>query len=141
MVASATTFLTLCYILLVQPTVLATTGMDFSAVLAATCLASAFATLLMGLYANYPIALAPALIVVGSLMLRGVARVPWTDPTEAISAFLTIILMPFSLSITDGITFGLVSYSRLKLATGQPQQAHWLIHLFAGLLALRYVVA
>ncbi len=87
----------------------------------------------------YPV-IAPTLIVVGSLMLRGVAQVPWTDPTEAIPAFLTIILMPFSVSITDGITFGLVSYSLLKLATGRHRQAHWLIHLFAGLLALRSVV-
>jgi len=59
--AGATTFATLSYIIFVQPAVLAQAGMDFGAVMAATCLASAFATLVMGLYANYPIAVAPAM--------------------------------------------------------------------------------
>ncbi|MCB0312631.1 MAG: NCS2 family permease, partial [Calditrichaeota bacterium] len=53
-----TTFMTMAYIIFVQPVVLAAAGMDLEAVLAATCLASAFATILMGLLANYPIALA-----------------------------------------------------------------------------------
>jgi AGZA family xanthine/uracil permease-like MFS transporter len=60
-VAGATTYATLSYIIFVQPAVLAQAGMDFGAVLAATCLASALATLLMGLGANYPIAVAPAM--------------------------------------------------------------------------------
>ena len=59
--AGATTFATLSYIIFVQPAVLAQAGMDFGAVMAATCLASAFATLVMGLVANYPIAVAPAM--------------------------------------------------------------------------------
>jgi len=87
----------------------------------------------------YPV-VAPALILVGSLMLRGIAEVPWSDPTEAIPAFLTILLMPLTVSITDGIAFGLMSYTLLKLATGRLHEAHWMIYLFAGLLALRYVV-
>ena len=60
-IAGVTTFMTLSYIILVQPTVLAACGMDFGAVLVATCVASALATFLMGLYANYPIALAPGM--------------------------------------------------------------------------------
>src|SRR6266853_500859 len=59
--AGATTFLAMAYIVFVQPTVLAAAGMDFGAVLVATCLASAFATTLMALMANYPIAVAPAM--------------------------------------------------------------------------------
>ena len=78
--AGATTFATLSYIIFVQPAVLAQAGMDFGAVMTATCIASAFATLVMGLYANYPIAVAPAMghnfffaftVVVGM-------GVPWT---------------------------------------------------------------
>src|SRR6266478_3178093 len=57
----ATTFVTLSYIVFVQPAVLSTTGMDAGAVLTATCIASAFATLLMGWWANYPLAVAPAM--------------------------------------------------------------------------------
>lgn len=60
-VAGATTFAAMSYIIFVQPTVLSVTGMDFGAVMVATCIASAVATLLMGLAANYPIALAPAM--------------------------------------------------------------------------------
>lgn len=87
----------------------------------------------------YPV-IAPALILVGSFMLQSVRDVPWTDPTEAIPAFLTILIMPLTVSITDGITFGLVAYSILKLMTGRLRDGHWLIYLFAGLLALRYVI-
>ena len=59
--AGCTTFLTLSYIIFVNPTILAETGMDRGAVLAATCLAGAFGSLAMGLHANYPIALAPGM--------------------------------------------------------------------------------
>ncbi|MDQ2683000.1 MAG: NCS2 family permease, partial [Chloroflexota bacterium] len=61
LVAGATTFATLSYILFVQPAVLAEAGMDTGAVMAATCIASGFATALMGIAANYPIAVAPAM--------------------------------------------------------------------------------
>src|SRR5262245_35609221 len=59
--AGVTTFMTMSYILFVQPAVLSTTGMDFQAVLATTCIASAIGTLLMAFLANYPIAVAPAM--------------------------------------------------------------------------------
>jgi len=59
--AGVTTFLTMAYIIVVQPAVLQQAGMDFGAVMAATCVSAAAATLLMGLYANYPIALAPGM--------------------------------------------------------------------------------
>ncbi|MGC8977085.1 MAG: NCS2 family permease [Candidatus Ratteibacteria bacterium] len=61
MIAGITTFITMAYIIFVQPAVLSEGGMDFGAVMVATCLSSAIATLLMGLYANYPIALAPGM--------------------------------------------------------------------------------
>ena len=61
MLAGLTTFLTMAYIIFVQPAVLSAAGMDFGAVLTATCLATAFATVLMALLANYPIAVAPAM--------------------------------------------------------------------------------
>jgi AGZA family xanthine/uracil permease-like MFS transporter len=60
-IAGVTTFFAMAYILLVNPSMLSQTGMDFGAVFVATCLASAFGTLLMGLFANYPIALAPGM--------------------------------------------------------------------------------
>src|SRR2546422_2549215 len=59
--AGLTTFMTMSYIIFVQPAVLSTTGMDFGAVLAATCIVSAVGCFLMALLANYPIAVAPAM--------------------------------------------------------------------------------
>src|SRR5881628_3074409 len=59
--AGLTTFMTMSYIIFVQPAVLSTTGMDFQAVLAATCIVSAFSTFLMAFLTNYPIAVAPAM--------------------------------------------------------------------------------
>lgn len=85
----------------------------------------------------YPV-VAPALILVGTLMMRGVREIAWNDPTEAIPAFLTIVLMPLSVSITDGIAFGFISYSVLKLAAGRPREVHWLVYLFAVLFLARY---
>ncbi|HEY8949498.1 MAG TPA: NCS2 family permease [Rhizomicrobium sp.] len=60
-IAGATTFLTLAYIMFVNPKILGTAGLDSGSVFVATCVASAFATLLMGLYANLPVALAPGM--------------------------------------------------------------------------------
>ncbi len=85
----------------------------------------------------YPV-IAPALVVVGTMMMGGVRRIPWDDPTEAIPAFLTIVMMPLTVSITEGIAFGFVSFSLLRLVTGRAREADWLIFLFAGLFVLRY---
>lgn len=87
----------------------------------------------------YPV-IAPALMIVGSFMAQGIQRISWSDPTEALPAFLTILVMPLTVSITDGIAFGLIAYTVLKAATGRLADAHWIIHLFAGLLLVRYVI-
>jgi len=84
--------------------------------------------------------IAPALILVGYLMMRSVRLVDWDDLTEAIPAFLAIVLMPLTQSITEGITFGFISYSLLKLVTGKGARVHWLVYLFSGLFILRYVL-
>jgi AGZA family xanthine/uracil permease-like MFS transporter len=87
----------------------------------------------------YPLT-SPALIVVGSLMIRSVRDIEWDDFTEAFPAFLTLILMPLTFSITDGIAFGFISYALLKLVTGRAREVHWLIYLFALLFVARYAV-
>ncbi|MBI4455413.1 MAG: NCS2 family permease [Acidobacteria bacterium] len=88
--------------------------------------------------ALYPV-IAPALILVGTMMIKSVRRIAWDDATEAIPAFLTVLLMPLAVSITEGIAFGFVSYALLKLITGRKGEAHWLIYLFAALFLFRYV--
>lgn len=64
-------------------------------------------------------ATAPALILVGFLMMRPVVSIDFTDPTEGIPAFLAIIMMPFCYSIAEGIVFGVLSYVILKVFTGK----------------------
>ena len=86
----------------------------------------------------YPV-IAPALIIVGAFMFKSITRIDWNDYTEAIPAFLTIIMMPLSFSITEGISFGLISYVLLKLITGKGKTVHWLIYTFALLFILRYI--
>ncbi|MBN2243219.1 MAG: NCS2 family permease [Acidobacteria bacterium] len=86
----------------------------------------------------YPV-VAPVLIVVGSMMLRNVSRIPWADTTESIPAFLTMCVMPFAFSITEGIAFGFISYSLLKVVTGRGREVHGLVYLFAVLFVVRYI--
>jgi AGZA family xanthine/uracil permease-like MFS transporter len=82
---------------------------------------------------------APALIIVGSMMLHSITKIDWRDYTESIPAFMVIILMPLSFSIATGIAFGFISYAALKLFTGRGRQVSWLIYLLAVLFILRFV--
>jgi AGZA family xanthine/uracil permease-like MFS transporter len=87
----------------------------------------------------YPVT-APALIVVGSLMIRALGDIKWGDFTESLPAFLTLVITPLTISITDGISFGFISYALLKLATGRGREVHWLLYLFAALFIVRYAL-
>lgn len=86
----------------------------------------------------YPV-IAPALVAVGVFMLKNVKLIPWEDFSEAIPAFLTMIIMPLTLNITEGISFGFISYTLLKTVRGKFREVPWLISLFAALFILRYV--
>jgi AGZA family xanthine/uracil permease-like MFS transporter len=87
----------------------------------------------------YPI-VAPALILVGVMMMQGVREIRWDDATEAIPAFLTAIVMPLAVSITDGIAFGFIALVVLKVATGRARELSPLAYLFAAVFLLRYVL-
>ncbi len=84
--------------------------------------------------------IAPPLIIVGYLMMKSVTQIDWDDLTEAIPAFLTIAIMPLTVSITEGIAFGFISYSILKLVSKQGKRVHWLVYLFSVLFILRYIL-
>lgn len=90
---------------------------------------------------GYPInpIIAPALIVVGGLMLRSVNQIDWEDITESIPAFLTMLMMPLSFSITDGIGFGVISLAFLKLVTGRRKEIHPIIYYFALFFVACYI--
>lgn len=85
------------------------------------------------------IATAPALIVVGALMMRGAKDLDWTRADEAIPAFLTMIGMPLTYSIANGITFGIVSYVAIKLLTGRAREVHPVLLILGVLLILFHV--
>jgi len=86
----------------------------------------------------YP-AIAPALIIVGSFMIRHLKDIDWDDITDSIPAFLAAIAMPFTFSITEGISWGIISYCFLKLVSGKYKDVHWIIYLFAVIFILRYI--
>lgn len=86
-----------------------------------------------------PIATAPALIVVGALMIGAVASIKWEDITEAIPALLTMLAMPLTFSIANGLALGFIFYPLLKVLTGRWREASPLVYILAGLFVLRYV--
>jgi AGZA family xanthine/uracil permease-like MFS transporter len=88
----------------------------------------------------YPVT-AAALITIGSIMMGNVTRVRWQDPADAIPAFLTIAVMPLSLSIADGLAFGFISYAGLRAASGRAREVSWLVYLLAALFLLRFALA
>ena len=85
-------------------------------------------------------ATAPALIIVGVLMIKGATDVNWGDFEEACPAFLTIAMMPFAYSISDGIGFGFISYSIIKLARGKAKEVPVLVYIISVLFILKYIL-
>jgi adenine/guanine/hypoxanthine permease len=86
-----------------------------------------------------PIATAPALIIVGALMISAVKTIDWEDLTEGIPAFLTILAMPLTFSIANGLALGFIFYPLLKVLTGRGREASPLVYVLAALFVLRYV--
>jgi AGZA family xanthine/uracil permease-like MFS transporter len=81
---------------------------------------------------------APALILVGSLMMGMVREIAWDDLTEALPAFLTIAAIPFTFNIADGIAAGFIAYPLLKLCAGRGKEAPPLLWVLAVIFVLRY---
>jgi AGZA family xanthine/uracil permease-like MFS transporter len=85
------------------------------------------------------VATAPALILVGAMMMGALADIDWRDPAEGIPAFLTAIMVPLSYSIANGLAFGIVSHAVLKLVRGQARVRDWLVYLLAALCVVRFI--
>jgi adenine/guanine/hypoxanthine permease len=84
-------------------------------------------------------ATAPALIVVGWLMMAHLGEIEWGDPVKSIPAFLTLIAIPLTFSIANGLGFGFTSYALLKIVRGEFRGTHWLVYLLAALFIARFV--
>jgi AGZA family xanthine/uracil permease-like MFS transporter len=84
-------------------------------------------------------ATAPALILVGSMMLSTISEIHWRDPLVAVPAFLTLVMIPFTYSIANGLGFGIISWAALHLVTGKLSRHDWLLYVLAVLFLLRFI--
>jgi AGZA family xanthine/uracil permease-like MFS transporter len=82
---------------------------------------------------------APALVLVGAMMLKNVARLAWNDYTELLPSFLVLVGIPLSYSIADGLALGFISYPLVKVLGGRASEARWPAWLIAGLLLAYFV--
>ena len=108
-------------------------------VVAALFLLALFFSPLIAMVGSYPPITAPALVIVGAMMMQNVATVDWKDYTESLPAFLTLIGIPLSYSIADGLALGFISYPIVKLLTGRGREAGWLTYVLAAVLVLYFV--
>jgi len=108
-----------------------------SVTVAALFILAAFATPLAA--AIPPYATAPALILVGAMMMRAVLDVTWTDMTDAVPAFITMLAMPLTFSIANGLALGFITYPLVKLVGGRGREVRPLVWVLAGLFVVRFV--
>jgi AGZA family xanthine/uracil permease-like MFS transporter len=117
----------------------ARTGLS-NLVVAALFLLSLVALPLFWVFGTLPAVTAPALIVVGFLMTGPLKRINWDDASEGLPAFLTVILMPLTFSISTGLAAGFVSYSFLKTVRGEGRKVHPLVHAIALAIVVGYAL-
>ncbi len=84
-------------------------------------------------------ATAPALILVGALMVGCVGHITWDEPRIAIPAFLTIVTIPLTYSIATGLSLGIVTYAILELTTGRGSRKRWMLYVLAVLFLVRLI--
>jgi AGZA family xanthine/uracil permease-like MFS transporter len=105
-----------------------TTGVLFLAAAAFAPLAAAIPTA----------ATAPALVLVGAMMMSGLAEIDWSDPEASVPAFLTLVGIPLTFSIANGLAFGIVSYAALRLLRGRARIGDWLVYALSALFIIRF---
>jgi AGZA family xanthine/uracil permease-like MFS transporter len=108
-------------------------------VVAALFLLALFFSPLIAMIGGYPPITAPALVIVGAMMMQNVTKIDWKNYMESIPAFLIIIGIPFSYSIADGLALGFVSYALIKAFSGRGREINWLTYVLAIVLVLYFV--
>ncbi len=83
-------------------------------------------------------ATAPALIIVGSMMMTAVSDITWTDPEIAIPGFLTMLAIPLTYSIANGLAFGFCAYTLIKLLRGRFRHVSWMVYALTALFLVRF---
>ncbi|MCD6277491.1 NCS2 family permease [candidate division WOR-3 bacterium] len=87
----------------------------------------------------YPV-IAPALVMVGVLMMKGVKDIEWDKLEEALPAFLVIVGIPFTYSISDGMAWGFISYPLVKVFSGKYREVHPVMWVLFGVFLLKYIL-
>jgi AGZA family xanthine/uracil permease-like MFS transporter len=108
-------------------------------VVAGLFLLALFFSPLVAMIGSYPPITAPALVLVGAMMIRNVERIDWKDYTESIPAFLILAGIPLSYSIADGLALGFISYPVIKVCSGRGREIGWLT-MVLGLVLILYFV-
>ena len=108
-------------------------------VVAAPFLLALFFSPLIAMVGSYPPITAPALVIVGAMMIQNVTKIDWKDHSEAIPSFLTLIGIPLSYSIADGLALGFISYPIIKLFSGRGREVSWLTYGLAAVLVLYFI--
>lgn len=85
-------------------------------------------------------ATSPALIIVGLFMISSVVKINFNDMSNGLPAFLTIVFMPFTYSIAEGIVFGMLSYTLIKVCTGRFKEVSVTMYVIAVLFLLKIVL-
>jgi adenine/guanine/hypoxanthine permease len=108
-------------------------------IVAALFLFALFFSPLIAMIGGYPPITAPALTIVGAMMMKNVTKIEWKDYTESIPAFLIIIGIPLSYSIADGLALGFIIYAIVKALSGRGREISWLTYTLALVLVLYFV--
>ncbi len=108
-------------------------------VVAVLFLLSLFFGPVVAMVGSYPPITAPALVIVGAMMIQNVTKIAWDDYSESIPAFLVLIGIPLSFSIADGLALGFISYPIIKLLSGKGREIGWLTYVLAVVLIAYFV--
>jgi AGZA family xanthine/uracil permease-like MFS transporter len=100
---------------------------------------SLFISPLINMIGSYTVITSPALIVVGSMMIKNILKIQWNDISESIPGFLIITGIPLTYSIADGLTMGFVTYPFIKLLSGKGKDVTWFNYLIAILLIFYFI--
>lgn len=95
---------------------------------------------IISIIAKYPPITAPALVIVGTMMMKNVQKIDWDDYSESIPAFLTLIGIPLFFSIADGLAIGFITYPILKFFSGKKEKISTIMYLMAFILLLYFIL-
>lgn len=108
-------------------------------VVATLFLLALFFSPLIAMVGSYPPITAPALVIVGAMMIQNVVKIDWKDYSESVPAFLTMIGIPLSFSIADGLALGFITYPIIKFFSGKGREVGWLTYVLAVVLVLYFI--